>query len=114
MTREKMFTEKAAEVAATQSTAAAMGIAAGALTKKVITPPPTMRSGGTAMQVGSAMGSALSNGAGVGGAVAAGAAVVTAKVAAVAAVATVPAPWVLGAAVIGGVGWGLYKLFEDA
>ena len=71
------------------------------------------KSGQMAANVGSAIGAAAANGAGVGGSIAAGAAIVTAKAAAVAATAAAAAPFVVGAAAIGAISYGLFKLFED-
>jgi hypothetical protein len=67
-----------------------------------------------AMQVGSAMGAVAVGRAGVGGTIAAGTAVVTAKVVAVTVLATAAPPFVIGAAAIGAIGWGLYKAFGDS
>jgi len=67
----------------------------------------------TAIQVGQAAGAALRNGSGVSGAAVAGAAVLTAKAAAITTVAVAAAPFVVGAAVIGGIGYAAYKLWND-
>ena len=98
---------------ATQAAYTATGAAAGAATHHAITPRSGSRTP-LAVQVGSAMGAAAAGGAGVGGTIAAGTAVVTAKVVAVTALATAAAPFVLGAAVVGAVGWGLFKVFGDS
>ena len=100
------------EKAAAQVAVGAAGAAVGAMTHKAVKPTPGSP-GGFAMQVGSAMGAAASNGKGVQGALAAGGAIVTAKVAAGVAVATAAAPFVLGAAAVGVVGYGLYQLFKS-
>lgn len=100
------------EKAQNQACAAALGAAFGAVTKQTFTPPRPMK-GGLAAQVASASAAAAVGGAGLSGSAAAGAAVVTAKVAAVATAATVAAPFVAAAAVVGGVGYGLYRLFKS-
>jgi hypothetical protein len=71
------------------------------------------RNPGLALQIGSAMGASAAKGGGMNGAMAAGAAVVTAKVVAATAVATAAAPVVAAGAVIGAVGYGIYKLFKS-
>jgi hypothetical protein len=91
--------------------AAAIAGTAAAVTKHATT--YHMARGQLAANVGSAVGAAAATGAGVGGSVAAGTAVVTAKVAAVTAGAVAAAPFVIGAAALGAIGYGLYKLFED-
>jgi hypothetical protein len=98
---------------ATQAAFTATGAAIGAATHHAITPRSGSRTP-LALQVGSAMGAAAARRAGVSGTIAAGTAVVTAKVAAVTALATAAAPLVIGAAAIGAVGWGLYKVFGDS
>jgi hypothetical protein len=103
--------EKLRNAMISQSAQAATGVAYGAVTKHAFTPRPGNR-GATTIQVASAMGAAAAGGAGVSGTVAAGTAVITAKVVAATAVATAAAPLVLGAAAVGAVGYGLYKLFK--
>jgi hypothetical protein len=107
------MSDKVGDAIAKQTVYTASGAAFGAATHHAITP----RAGNQtplAMQVGSAMGAAAVGGAGVGGTIAAGTAVVTAKVVAVTALATAAAPLVLGAAAVGAVGWGLYKLIQNS
>lgn len=85
----------------------ALGAAAGALSKRTITPSPSTR-GAFAAQIGSAVGVAAANGAGIGGSLAAGATVVTAKAAAAVAAGAAALPYVAAAAA----GYGLYKLIK--
>ena len=86
---------------------AGIGAAIGALSKHAMT------SGPMAGQVGSTIGATLATGGTVTAALAAGAVPVTAAVAAGTAAAVAAAPFVLGAAAIGGVIWGISKLLED-
>lgn len=108
-----MDQDKVLKSVATQSAYAGMGALAGAVSKHALT-PKSCHPVPVAAQITSAMGAAASNGAGVSGAMAAGGAVVLAKAAAVTAAATAAAPFVLGAAAIGGAIWGLSKLFESS
>ena len=103
--------EKTKNAIAVNGAAAAIAGTVAAITKQ----PTTYRmpKGQTAANVASAVGAAAASGVGVGGSVAAGAAVVTAKAAAVAAAGVAAAPFVLGAAAVGAIGYGLFKLFED-
>jgi hypothetical protein len=105
--------DKVVTGAAAQAAYTATGAALGATTHHAIAPRSGSRTP-LAMQVGSAMGAAAAGGAGVSGTIAAGTAVVTSKVVAVTALATAAAPLVIGAAAIGAVGWGLYKVFGDS
>ncbi len=95
---------------ANQAIAAGIGATSGYLTKHALNGGHGR--GYAAAQAGSVLGAGFANG-GVSGAAAAGTALVAAKATAVAAVATAAAPIVVGAAIIGGVGYGLYKLFEE-
>lgn len=106
-----MVQESKVNGATLQGTALVVSGVVGAVTKSQVNLPAHMR-GRTACQVGSAIGAAAANGAGITGSLGAGAAVLTAKVAAGTAVATAAAPFVVGAAVVGGIGYGLYKLFK--
>ncbi|MGZ8160571.1 MAG: hypothetical protein ACXWT4_17465 [Methylobacter sp.] len=105
-------TDKAIERAKTQAAYLGTGAAVGAVSHKALTAGSPGHPN-TAMQIGSAMGAAATGGAGVSGTVAAGVGVVTAKVTAVTVAATAAAPFVLGAAAVGALGYGLYKLFAD-
>jgi hypothetical protein len=108
-----MSRDELAGAAAKQAAYTAAGAALGAVTQHASKPG----SGGQnpiALQIGSAMGAAAAGGAGVGGTLAAGAGVVTAKVAAGVALATAAAPFVVGAALIGAVGFGIFKLFDSS
>jgi hypothetical protein len=111
--KEVPVDDKVVTGAAAQAAYTATGAALGATTHHAIAPRSGSRTP-LAMQVGSAMGAAAAGGAGVSGTIAAGTAVVTAKVVAVTALATAAAPLVIGAAAIGAVGWGLYKVFGDS
>lgn len=102
------------QVVAEQATALGLGAAVGAVTHKTMTATHSMgdpRNPPLAAQIGSAMGAAAIGGAGVSGTLAAGTAIVTAKIAAATVVATAAAPFVLGAAAVGAVGYGIVKLF---
>jgi uncharacterized membrane protein YedE/YeeE len=111
--REFSMDDKIATGVATQAAYTATGAAIGAAAHHAITRHSGSRAP-LAVQIGSAMGAAAVRGAGVTGTIAAGTAVVTAKVVAVTALATAAAPIVLGAAVVGAVGWGLFKVFGDS
>jgi hypothetical protein len=112
-TNEVPVTDKIVNGPAAQAAYTATGAAIGAATHRAVSQHSGSRAP-LAMQVGSAMGAAAERGAGVSGTVAAGTAVLTAKVVAVTAMATAAAPLVIGAAAIGVVGWGLYKVFGDS
>jgi|JI10StandDraft_1071094.scaffolds.fasta_scaffold308226_2 hypothetical protein len=105
------LSKEAKDAIVMQGASAALGTVMGAVTKQTIT-RRTNPATGIAAQVGSAVGSAAARGAGVSGSLAAGAAVVTGKVAAVTVVATAAAPFVIGAAIVGGAGYGIYRLFK--
>ena len=109
-------TKSKEQIASEQAALLALGATVGAATHKAWMPTHAVgdrRNPPIAVQVGSAMGAAAIGGAGFSGTVAAGTAVVTAKIAAATVVATAAAPFVLGAAAIGAVGYGLFKLFSD-
>jgi hypothetical protein len=113
LTTEVPVDDEIVKGAATQAALTATGAAIGAATHHAIKPRSGSRTP-LAMQVGSAMGAAAVGRAGVSGTIAAGTAVVTAKAVAVTAMVTAAAPLVIGAAAIGAVGWGLYKVFGDS
>jgi hypothetical protein len=85
----------------------ALGTVAGAVTKHA------SKTGPIGVRIGSAVGATLATGGTVGAAMSAGAAPVAAAVAAGTAGVVAAAPFVIGAALIGGAIWGVSKLLED-